>query len=282
MALTFLASAWYPPLEVLSKILLGGFVGGFTNSVAIKMLFEKKWYLPGSGVLFENRDAIIESLALTAEKHLLDVEHMEDWLREEVRKMNLAETKKVLNSFLEDFREQMLRFVHSPRAHRRVKEMLKSVARKSSVGLPAKLFILVGFRESKLDELADDILLEVGVQVSEFEVSYPMLQSIVQHTGTLEDFLFTPQNTLLRKNYDFSGSFMSFFFAKLRVREIVADKLSRYTPEEVTDIVSRNIRQHLPWLEFFGIVLGCLFVGIFELLHGPLGGIMERLASLLP
>ena len=41
----------YPLIKPLKVILLGGFIGGLTNTIAIKMLFRKYWYLPGLSLI---------------------------------------------------------------------------------------------------------------------------------------------------------------------------------------------------------------------------------------
>jgi uncharacterized membrane protein YheB (UPF0754 family) len=63
-----------PYQGLLLQILLGGFIGGITNKIAITMLFEEKWYLPGSGVLIKKHKDIIRSLARTVETHLVNSE----------------------------------------------------------------------------------------------------------------------------------------------------------------------------------------------------------------
>jgi hypothetical protein len=48
-----------PYSAMIIQVLLGGFIGGITNKIAITMLFERKWYLPGSGVLLKEHQKIV-------------------------------------------------------------------------------------------------------------------------------------------------------------------------------------------------------------------------------
>src|SRR5258708_4114014 len=49
-------------------------VGGLCDYIALKMLFERKWYLPNSGVLPRNRERIIKGIGTTVEKEWLTPE----------------------------------------------------------------------------------------------------------------------------------------------------------------------------------------------------------------
>jgi uncharacterized membrane-anchored protein YjiN (DUF445 family) len=49
-------------------------VGGLCDYIALKMLFERKWYLPNSGVLPRNRERIIQGIGKTVENEWLTPE----------------------------------------------------------------------------------------------------------------------------------------------------------------------------------------------------------------
>ncbi|HTQ24472.1 MAG TPA: DUF445 family protein, partial [Candidatus Binataceae bacterium] len=49
-------------------------VGGLCDYIALKMLFERKWYLPNSGVLPRNREKIIHAIGHTVENQWLTPE----------------------------------------------------------------------------------------------------------------------------------------------------------------------------------------------------------------
>jgi hypothetical protein len=51
------------------------------------------------------------------------------------------------------------------------------------------------------------------------------------------------------------------------VRERIVRRLSGFSPERLTEILERNMREHLVWLEVFGVLLGCVFAALFEGAH---------------
>ena len=46
-------------------------IGGLCDYIALRMIFERKWYLPGSGVLPRNREKLINGISSTIEKEWL-------------------------------------------------------------------------------------------------------------------------------------------------------------------------------------------------------------------
>jgi uncharacterized membrane protein YheB (UPF0754 family) len=263
---TFTAGYWYPPFIHVAKVLLGGFIGGFTNTVAIKMMFEKRWFLPGSGVLYENRDRIIASLASTAERHLLSTELMKERIGEHVRRMDLHRSRQTANRALNTVRDDVIRYLRSPEVHRSMRRMIKNVARRSDLGFLPRLMVFVGLKDKQVDELADQILEELRGRAAGFHITNRMLRAAIRKAGTLEAFIFKPGNPVLTEYYDYQGSMADYFLDHLKIRELVIRNLSSYSAGDITRIIEENIREHLSWLEFFGVVLGLLLSGVFELL----------------
>ncbi len=268
----FVGGMKYPHLLIAGKILLGGFIGGLTNTIAIKMLFEKKVYLPGSGVLYKQRDEIIRSLAKTAEKHLLNTDLMKQRVSEEIRKLDLRRSRRSLNHIVEMFKDDVVGYLGSPAAHRKVKRLLKRMARHSRLGVIPRILLLLGLKDKQFDEVTEDILTELRGQVAVFEITNRMLLDAIRKTGTLEDFIFKPENPMLVKHYGYHGSLADYFFTTLKVREAVINNLSRYSAGDITRIIEENVRGHLSWLEFFGIIVGLFLASIFELLSALMAG----------
>lgn len=246
----------YPPVKVLSAIMLGGFIGGFTNTIAIRMMFERYWYLPGSGVLLKKRDDIIQSLANTVEKHIINPELLHDKLRTAVEKVDATEIRSAVNAVIDEFRDDVLEFINSDKAHAHVVERLESTS-----GFWGK--ILNGTGIIHFDSLAHKILAGVDGQVTDFRVTESMLENIMARTGTLEEFVFQPNNPVLIRHYKSEESLATMVLSRLNIKEIVIDKLSAYPAEQVRDIVQEGIREHLAWLEVFGVILGIAFSAIF-------------------
>ena len=57
--------------EIVVAISEAALIGGLCDYIALRMIFERQWYLPGSGVLPRNREKLINGIAFTIEKEWL-------------------------------------------------------------------------------------------------------------------------------------------------------------------------------------------------------------------
>jgi uncharacterized membrane protein YheB (UPF0754 family) len=241
-------------------VLLGGFIGGITNKIAIRMLFEKDWYLPGSGVLLKKQREIIESLATTVESHLINREMLQEELRKLLAPMKIDKVEKILNQVIEEFRNDVREYLKTGKTRDEITLTLRT-----RLGFLGKF--LNATRIKEYEEMADTIVTELDKRISDFRVSRQMLAKTIQRIGTLEDFLFKPKNELLIKHYHSDKSVAELLLQKINIREMVFDRLSEYEPEQVRDIIEETIRAHLLWLEVFGVFLGMLCSGAVALMQ---------------
>lgn len=244
----------FPYKTLLIQVLLGGFIGGITNKIAITMLFEKKWYLPGSGVLLKKHREITRSLARTVEKHLVNSEMLQAEMKKLLTPVNADKAEEIVNNVIDEFRGDVREYLKSQEVHDEIREALKT-----------KLGFLGSFlnvtRIKEYDEMTDAIVGELHERIEKLRVSKEMLLRTLQKVGTLDDFLFRPNNELILRHYHTDRSIAQLFFDNLDIQGMVADKLATYAPSRVRDIIEENIRSHLLWLEVFGVILGALFAG---------------------
>jgi uncharacterized membrane protein YheB (UPF0754 family) len=238
------------PLAV--NIFLGGFIGGVTNKIAIVMLFDRKWFLPGSGVLLKKHREIIDSLADTVESHLISTDMIQEELRKILAPVKIASAETILNSIIDEFREDARNHLRSEKTRQNIEETLRT-----RLGFLGKFLNITRIKE--YEEMTDTIVGELDRQLSEFKVTKAMLVKAIDRIGTLEDFLFKPHNELLESHFHTDKSISQLLFEKINIKAMVVDKLSEYLPSEVRDIIERNVRDHLLWLEVFGVILGMLF-----------------------
>ena len=112
--------------DIITQIALGGFIGGFTNTIAIDMLFTKRWYLPGSGVLIKKHEDLIESLSNTIDSYIIN-------------------------------RKNILEYINSKEFHNRIKQELEKT------GVIGKLIDITGIADfgvvtNKIQDQLDDIV----------------------------------------------------------------------------------------------------------------------------
>ena len=243
-----------PYQTLVIQVLLGGFIGGITNKIAITMLFEKKWFLPGSGVLLKKHKDIIRSLARTVERHLVNSETLQAEMKKLLEPVNADKAEEIINNIIDNFRDDVREYLQSQEVHDEIRDALKT-----KLGFFGKFLNVTRIKE--YDEMTDAIVGELHERIDRLRVSKQLIQKTIQKVGTLEDFLFRPNNELILRHYHSDLSIAQLFFDNLDIKGMVADKLATYAPSKVRDIIEENIRSHLLWLEVFGVLLGMLFSG---------------------
>jgi uncharacterized membrane protein YheB (UPF0754 family) len=257
LVITLLASisgVAVPNQTLLIQVLLGGFIGGITNKIAITMLFEKRWFLPGSGVLLKKHKDIIRSLARTVETHLVNSEMLQAEMQKLLKPVNAEKAEQIINNVIDEFRDDVREYLRSQKVHDDIRDTLRT-----KLGFLGKFLNATRIRE--YDEMTDAIVGELQERIDRLRVSKQMVLRTIQKVGTLEDFLFRPNNELVLRHYHTDRSVAQLFFDNLDIQGMVSDKLATYAPSRVRDIIEENIRSHLLWLEVFGVLLGMLFSG---------------------
>ena len=254
MIIAALSGIAVPYQTLVIQVLLGGFIGGITNKIAITMLFEKKWFLPGSGVLLKKHKDIIRSLARTVERHLVNSETLQAEMKKLLEPVNADKAEEIINNIIDNFRDDVREYLQSQEVHDEIRDALKT-----KLGFLGKFLNVTRIKE--YDEMTDAIVGELHERIDRLRVSKQLIQKTIQKVGTLEDFLFRPNNELILRHYHSDLSIAQLFFDNLDIEGMVADKLATYAPSKVRDIIEENIRSHLLWLEVFGVLLGMLFSG---------------------
>jgi uncharacterized membrane protein YheB (UPF0754 family) len=245
----------FPSHALVLQVLLGGFIGGITNKIAITMLFEKRWYLPGSGVLLKKHKDIVRSLARMVETHLVNSEMLQAETQKLLKPVNTDKAEEIINNVIDEFRDDVREYLHSQKVHDEIRDALRT-----KLGFLGRFLNVTRIKE--YDEMTDAIVAELHERIDRLRVSKQMILRIMQKVGTLEDFLFRPNNELVLRHYHSDRSIAQLFFENLDIKGMVADKLATYAPSRVRDIIEENIRSHLLWLEVFGVLLGMLFAGV--------------------
>jgi uncharacterized membrane protein YheB (UPF0754 family) len=262
--IALLSGVAIPHHTLVIQVLLGGFIGGITNKIAITMLFEKKWFLPGSGVLLKKHREIIHSLARTVETHLVNSEILQAEMKKMLKPVNIEKAEQIVNSVIDEFRGSIREYLRSQTVHDEISDALKT-----KLGFLGRFLNVTRIKE--YDEMAGAIVVELQERIDHLRVSKKMILKAIHKVGTLEDFLFVPNNELVLNHYHSDKSIVQLLFDNLDIQGMVADKLATYAPSRIRDIIEDNIRSHLLWLEVFGVLLGMLF-------SGALYGIMRALS----
>jgi uncharacterized membrane-anchored protein YjiN (DUF445 family) len=108
-------------------------VGGLCDYIALKMLFERKWYLPNSGVLPRNRERIIKGIGITVENEWLtpDMIHRKlieyDLVNKVGRWLEQVSLRDADLAFLEEQALRLAEWLKRPEVVNRITEELRKL-----------------------------------------------------------------------------------------------------------------------------------------------------------
>jgi uncharacterized membrane protein YheB (UPF0754 family) len=248
---------WPSELQI---IVQAGFIGGFTDTVAIHMIFTKVRFLPGSGVLINQRVALIRSLADTMERHILNPTLIEQKVREMSQNLDRPRLLQGANAVVDEIRPDMIAFINAPEQKSRI-----STAVRQEGGFWGDMADAVGV--VTYDAIADRICAGLTTQMRHFQVEEAMLDRAMAYIGSIEEFLVEPDNPLVRKHYGSDQSIIQIAFERMDIKQLVIDRLNAYDANQIRDIISENIREHLAWLQVFGVLLGMVMASLILLLE---------------
>jgi uncharacterized membrane-anchored protein YjiN (DUF445 family) len=186
------------------------------------------------------------------ETYLVNSETLEAEMKKLLKPVNTEKAEQIVNNVIDEFRGDIREYLHSQKVHDEIREALKT-----KLGFLGKFLNVTRIKE--YDDMADAIIRELLERIARLRVTKQMILRTIHKVGTLEDFLFRPNNELVLRHYHTDRSIAQMFFDNLDIQGMVSDKLATYAPSKVRDILEENIRSHLRWLEVFGVLLGMLF-----------------------
>ena len=252
-----------PALMPLRNVLLAGFIGGFTDTIAINMLFTERWYLPGSGVLIKQKDAIVRSLADTLEEHILNPSLIESRVRELAGNIDRTRIAGGINAAVDEIRPDLVAYVTAPEQRDQVAEAIRREG-----GFWGDMANALGIMT--YGDVTDRLLAGIVDQIDRFRVTPEMVDAFLAKIGSLDDLVLRPGNPLLVRHYGVDKSLAQIVFEQLDAKRLVVEKLSSYDASQVRDIVADNVSEHLGWLQVFGVILGTGFAALIALLDALL------------
>jgi uncharacterized membrane-anchored protein YjiN (DUF445 family) len=281
LALRF--TAWKLTADVAVSIAEAALIGGLCDYIALKMIFERRWYLPNSGVLPRNRDRLIEGIAATIET---------EWLTPQMigRRLHAMDLVGRLGTYLQEIRldhllgeqgldhilQRILKYLESPETRAR----LQTIFRKALPGTFTRLYgaarklgveslsarIVDNFRR-RLPELRDDPELEETIESAIHEFGHELRDPSSYGYQLAQRMI----DAIVARAVDASRGQIS-----LMVRE----NLALLSDEQIRVQIESKTRTHLDWIRVNGGIFGAFFGLMFALsriiLHqGP--GLMVHL-----
>ncbi|MGH7913453.1 MAG: DUF445 family protein [Candidatus Binataceae bacterium] len=236
-------------------------IGGLCDYIALKMLFERKWYLPNSGVLPRNRQRLVAAIGDTVEKEWLtpDTIHRKlteydlatrigRWLEQlslhdadlalieqyALRLANWLKRPEVVSRIAEEFRK-LLKFGPLLRILDRLVINFEGTLLSSAEKLPELVSRLIENPEFR--QYLEDELHRLGVQL---QTADSMERKHVE--AWVEKLL----NTAIGAS-------------RGEIARLVVENLGRLTDEQIRVQIESKTRPHLEWIRVNGSLFGALF-----------------------
>lgn len=261
-------TTWHTSGELIATISEAALIGGLCDYIALRMIFERKWYLPGSGVLPRNRVKLINGIALTIEKEWLTPQMIGDRLN----RMNLVGR---LGTALEEV--DLAEFLAEPAFDRllnraamyfeapEVVDRLETFLRKALPNSYRRVYAALNRMgvKSISSQLASNLRTRLPQLRNDPELM-ATLQSAVHEIGQQLHDPESPAHELASRVID---TFVARAVQTSRgqITEMVKENLMKLDDEKIRFQIESKTRQHLDWIRVNGGIFGAIFGLMFAL-----------------
>jgi uncharacterized membrane-anchored protein YjiN (DUF445 family) len=259
---------WRTSSEIAVSMAEAALIGGLCDYIALKMIFERRWYLPNSGVLPRNRAKLIDGIAATIEN---------EWLTPQMigRKLSDMDLVGRLGSYLQELKlhdvlgqaglerilSNAIEYLESPEKRDRLEAVLKRMLPKTVTRIYAVLNRLgadsIGTRiaanlRKRLPELQNDPELRDTIEsaIHEFGIQLHDPDSYAnQFAQRLID-------NMVRRAVESSRG---------QITQMVRENLARLSDDQIRIQIESKTRTHLDWIRVNGGLFGAFFGLLFAL-----------------
>jgi uncharacterized membrane-anchored protein YjiN (DUF445 family) len=262
-------STWQTAGALMRSIGEAALVGGLCDYIALKMIFERRWYLPNSGVLPRNRQKLIEGISATIETQWLTPKMIEDKLRE-------LELVKRLGRYLEDVSlesiidrthlaglcQSLARYIDSPQLLEFLEERMEASAPRS-VRMANSLGIIT------YHKLSVRILRELRELLLGLPTNADLIEALEERIHSLGDELQQRGSATYEAAYRIVDTMVETAVKSSRgqIALTVKENLMKLSDEEIRRQIETRTRTHLDWIRVNGGIFGAFFGALFGLLN---------------
>jgi uncharacterized membrane-anchored protein YjiN (DUF445 family) len=225
------------------------------------MLFERKWYLPNSGVLPRNRARIIQGIGNAVENEWLtpDMIHRKLIEYDLVTKIgHLLEQLSLRDADLTFVEEQAMRLAQWLKRPEVVDRIVEELRRLLEFGPLLRMVerLLVNF-EGKIRDFAQNL----PDLVSKFSHDPEFLQYIEDEIHRIGAKLQTADSVERKYVLEWVEKLLNSAAGATRgeISRLVVENLSRKTDEQIRVQIESKTRTHLEWIRVNGSLFGALF-----------------------
>ena len=267
--LVTILSPWHTAGSLMRSVGEAALVGGLCDYIALKMIFERRWYLPNSGVLPRNRQRLIDGISATIENQWLTPEMVEDKLRQ-------LDLVKRLGRYLEDVSleslidrahlaaicESIAHYVESPQLTEFLEQRLECSA-PTSIRVANALGLMTYHKLSlRIRKELRQVLLSLPTNadlINALEVRIHSLGDDLQQRGSAAyEAAYRIVDILVENAVSAS---------KGQIAQMVKENLMKLSDDEIRRQIESRTRIHLDWIRVNGGIFGALFGALFGLLN---------------
>jgi uncharacterized membrane-anchored protein YjiN (DUF445 family) len=262
-------SPWHTAGAFMNSVGEAALVGGLCDYIALKMIFERRWYLPNSGVLPRNRQKLIDGISSLIEKQWLTPQmigaklHELDLVRRLGRYLEDVSLESLIDqTHLAAMCDSMARYAESPQLLDFLEQRLEASAPRS-IRLANSLGIMTYRGVSKrigqeLRELLQTLPANADL-VAALEQRIHMVGEELQQRGSpARDAAYRIMDTLVDH---------AIIASRGQIAHTVKENLMRLSDDEIRHQIESRTRTHLDWIRVNGGIFGALFGAMFGLLN---------------
>jgi uncharacterized membrane-anchored protein YjiN (DUF445 family) len=233
-------------------------IGGLCDYIALKMLFEKKWYLPNSGVLPRNRMRIVQGIGNAVEN---------EWLTPDTihRKLTEYDLATRIGRWLEQLSLHDADLTLIEQQAMRIADWIKRPQAVSGIAAELKVEPLIRILERLY-------LFNAERTVRKFAESLPERFSKLVHDPEFRQYLENEVHRVgvqLQTPDSMERKHVEAWIEKLlnaaigasrgEIARLVVENLSRLSDEQIRVQIESKTRPHLEWIRVNGSLFGALF-----------------------
>lgn len=254
--------------EIAVSMAEAALIGGLCDYIALKMIFERRWYLPNSGVLPRNRAKLIDGIAATIEN---------EWLTPLMigRKLNEMDLVGRLGTFLEEIKlddllgqaglerilNRAIEYMESPEDRDRLEAILKKALPKTFTriysvinrfGSQSITSRIAANLRKRLPEMRNDpeLLRTFETAIHEFG------EQLHDHDSYARKLAQRLIDALVSKTVEASRG---------QITHMVRENLGQLNDDQIRIQIESKTRTHLDWIRVNGGIFGALFGLLFAL-----------------
>jgi uncharacterized membrane-anchored protein YjiN (DUF445 family) len=254
--------------EIAVSMAEAALIGGLCDYIALKMIFERRWYLPNSGVLPRNREKLVDGIAATIEN---------EWLTPQMigRKLSDMDLVRRLGTYLQELKlndilgqaglerliSNAIDYLESPEKRDRLEKVLKRMLPKTVTRIYAVMGRFgaetIGGRiaanlRKRLPELQNDPELRETIESAIHELG----AQLHERESYANQFAQKLIDNLVRRTVESSRG---------QITLMVRENLARLSDDQIRIQIESKTRTHLDWIRVNGGLFGAFFGLLFAL-----------------